>query len=45
MDDTGTLLKNIQLECEAGNLEDVPKMVEDAINQLQAATPEVEELL
>ncbi|AHW60115.1 HPt (histidine-containing phosphotransfer) domain-containing protein [Draconibacterium orientale] len=45
MDDTGTLLKNIQLECEAGNLNDVPKMVEDAINQLQAATPEVEELL
>ncbi|WP_321371452.1 Hpt domain-containing protein [uncultured Draconibacterium sp.] len=45
MDDTGTLLKNIQLECEAGNLGDVPKMVADAIDQLQAAIPELKELL
>ncbi len=45
MEDTGTLLKKIQLKCQANNLNDVPKMVEDAITQLQAATPEVEELL
>ncbi|WP_320111764.1 Hpt domain-containing protein [Draconibacterium orientale] len=45
MDDTGSLLKNIQLECEAGNLDDVPKMVADAIDQLQAAIPELKELL
>ncbi|WP_319502089.1 Hpt domain-containing protein [uncultured Draconibacterium sp.] len=44
MEGTGTLLKNIQLECEAGNLNDVPKMVEDAISQLKAATPEVKKL-
>lgn len=44
MDDTGNLLKKIQLECEAGNLDDVPRMVEDAISQLQAATPEVKKL-
>ncbi|MDX8340908.1 Hpt domain-containing protein [Draconibacterium sp. IB214405] len=45
MDDTGTLLKNIQVECQAGNLDDVPKMVEDAIAQLQAAIPELNQLL
>ncbi|WP_372650182.1 Hpt domain-containing protein [Draconibacterium sp.] len=45
MDDTGNLLKKIQLECEANNLDDVPRMVEDAISQLQAASPEVQELL
>nr|WP_321485108.1 Hpt domain-containing protein [uncultured Draconibacterium sp.] len=44
MDNTGNLLKKIQLECEAGNLNDVPKMVEDAISQLEAATPEVKKL-
>ncbi|WP_319479081.1 Hpt domain-containing protein [uncultured Draconibacterium sp.] len=44
MEGTGTLLKNIQLECEAGKLNDVPKMVEDAISQLKAATPEVKKL-
>ena len=45
MEDTGTLLKNIQLECEAGNLDDVPKMVEDATSQLEAAIPELKQLL
>lgn len=45
MENTGTLLKNIQLECEAGNLDDVPKMVDDAINQLEAAIPELKQLL
>jgi len=45
MDDTGNLLKKIQLECEANNLDEVPRMVEDAISQLQAASPEVQELL
>lgn len=45
MDNAGTLLKNIQLECEANNLDNVPKMTEDAISQLQAAIPELKELL
>jgi HPt (histidine-containing phosphotransfer) domain-containing protein len=45
MEGTGTLLKNIQLECEADNLEDVPKMVDDATSQLQAAIPELNQLL
>lgn len=45
MDDTGNLLKKIQLECEADNLTDVPKMVEDAINQLQAAVPELNQIV
>ncbi len=45
MEGTGTLLKKIQLECQANNLNDVPKMVEDAITQLEAAVPEVENLM
>ncbi len=45
MEDTGTLLKKIQLECQDGNLKDVPKMVEDAIAQLKAAIPELNQTL
>ncbi len=45
MENTGTLLKNIQLECEAGNLVDVPQMVEDATAQLEAAIPELNQIL
>ncbi|HYQ57450.1 MAG TPA: Hpt domain-containing protein [Draconibacterium sp.] len=45
MEDTGTLLKKIQMECQTNNLNDVPKMVEDAISQLKAAAPELQELL
>jgi len=42
MDDTGKLLKNIQLQCEADNFEPVPQMVHDAIAQLHGAVPELE---
>ncbi|WP_297092539.1 Hpt domain-containing protein [uncultured Draconibacterium sp.] len=45
MEKTGTLLKKIQLECEAGNLYEVPQMVKDASNQLQAAVPELNQIL
>ncbi len=42
MDNTGKLLKDIQLQCEASNFEPVPQMVHDAIAQLQNAIPEIE---
>lgn len=42
MDDTGVLLKNIQLQCEANDLDTVPEMVHDAIEQLKGAIPELE---
>ena len=41
MDETGVLLKNIQLNCEANDLELVPKMTKQAIEQLEAAIPEL----
>ena len=45
MEDTGNLLKNIQLDCESGEREKVPQMVEDAISQLQGAVPELKQIL
>ena len=43
MDDTGVLLKKIQLQCEANDLDTVPQMVHNAIEQLEGAIPELEE--
>ena len=42
MDETGILLKKIQLQCEAGDFDPVPQMVNDAISQLKGALPELE---
>lgn len=44
MDDTGVLLKKIQLDCEANQFENVPDMVKQVIQQLEAAVPELESL-
>lgn len=43
MDETGVLLKNIQLRCEANELDEVPKMVKQAVGQLEGAIPELEQ--
>ena len=43
MDETGKLLKEIQLQCEANELENVPQTVYDSINQLNGAIPELKE--
>lgn len=44
MEDTGILLKNIQLKAEANELKEIPFMVNDAVLQLEAALPELREL-
>ena len=44
MEETGVLLKNIQLKAEANELEKIPFMVNEAILQLEAALPELREL-
>ncbi len=43
MDDTGKLLKNIQLEAEANKLDELSKMVHSAVEQIEAAVPELQE--
>jgi len=43
MDETGKLLKNIQLEAEAGHLDELPQMVHTAVEQIEAAVPELQE--
>lgn len=43
MDETGVLLKNIQLQCEDNKLDEVPAMVIKAIEQLNGAVPELNE--
>lgn len=44
MDDTGSLLKKIQLKAQADELVEIPDMVKQAIEQLEAAVPELLEL-
>lgn len=44
MEETGILLKNIQLKAEASELEELPFMVNDAALQLEAAVFELIEL-
>lgn len=41
---TSDLLKQIQLNCEEGKLDNIPDMVGQAIHQLKAAVPELETL-
>ncbi len=43
MDETGVLLKKIQLNCEENELEHVPEMVKHAVEQLEGAVPELEQ--
>ncbi len=44
MEETGILLKNIQLKAEANELEEIPFMVNDVVLQLEAVVPELREL-
>ncbi len=44
MEETGSLLKHIQYEIKENNLILIPKRVEQTIEQLMAAVPELEEL-
>ena len=43
MDETGTLLKSIQLKAEANDLAELPTMIKEATQQLEAVTPELHE--
>jgi len=44
MEDTGVLLKKIQLLAEGNELNDLPVLVKKAISDLEAAVPELHEL-
>jgi HPt (histidine-containing phosphotransfer) domain-containing protein len=44
MTTTGKLLKNIQKECMANNINNISQMTEEAIRQLTAAIPELKKL-
>jgi HPt (histidine-containing phosphotransfer) domain-containing protein len=44
MEETGVLLKKIQLQAEAGDYNSLPSLVDEAIGQLEAAIPELHEL-
>ncbi len=44
MEDTGVLLKKIQLDCEQNQLENIPEMVNQVTEQLEAAVPELQSL-
>ncbi len=44
MEKTGTLLKDIQVKVEANELQTVSEMIDQAINEMEAAVPELLEL-